>query len=145
MSEFSENNFGELTGPIITESQDLILGAPILDVVHDPDHYLPLKRPLKVAGREVSGLEYDFDELTAADLHKASKYLKDRGIPISIQALDYEYQLVVFARAVKVRMRDVDLADIMRLSAADAMKATGIARDFLLDKDPGLKDLGLDE
>ncbi len=115
------------------------------EIPQDSDHVLVLKHPMKIAGEEVTFLEYDFDELTANDLHQASKYLKNLGIPVSVQALDYEYQLVLFARAVKIRMKDVELADLMRLKADDAMKATGLARDFLLDKDPGLKDLGSEE
>lgn len=113
--------------------------------IQDSDHVLVLKHPIKIAGEEFKYLEFDFDELTAKDLHKASKYLKNLGIPVSVPALDFEYQLVLFTYAVKIRMHDVEMNDLMRLSAADASKATGLARDFLLDKDPGLKDLGSDE
>jgi hypothetical protein len=104
-----------------------------------------LKKPLKVAGHELKRLEFDFDDLTAKDLHQASKYLKNLGIPVSVPALDFEYQLTLFARAVKLKMPDVEFNDLMRLSAADASRATGLVRDFLLDKDPGLKDLGSEE
>jgi hypothetical protein len=116
-----------------------------IDEILDPEHVLVLKRPIKIAGVEFKRLEFDFDELTAKDLHKASKYLKNLGIPVSVPALDFEYQLVLFTYAVRNRMRDVEMNDLMRLSAADTSKATGLARDFLLDKDPGLKDLGSDE
>ncbi len=111
----------------------------------DPEHCLVLKKPLKVAGNVLNYLEFDFDDLTAKDLHQASKYLKNLGIPVSVPALDYEYQLTLFARAVKLKMKDVEFNDLMRLSAADASRATGLVRDFLLDKDPGLKDLGSEE
>lgn len=123
------------------------LGADnaVAEEVQDPDHVLVLKCPIKVAGNEIHRLEFDFDALTAKDLHYASKYLKNLGIPVSVPALDFEYQLTLFVRAVKVRMPDVEFSDLMRLSAADASKATGLARDFLLDKDPGLKDLGSEE
>ncbi|TQI66732.1 hypothetical protein [Clostridium sp. KNHs216] len=113
--------------------------------MQDSEYCMVLKHPLKIVGEEIRYLEYDFDALTANDLHQASKYLKNLGIPVSVPALDYEYQLVVFHKAVKKKMPDVMLADLMRLSGADAMKATGLARDFLLDKDPGLKDLGSEE
>lgn len=106
---------------------------------------LLLKHPLKVAGKMIDHIDFDLDALTAADMHWASKYLKNLGIPVSIQALDYDYQLTLFRRAVKKRMPDVEFADLMRLSAADATTATGLVRDFLLDKDPGLKDLGSEE
>ena len=55
------------------------------------------------------------------------------------------YQLTVFGKAVKKRMPRVTLNDLMRLSSADAMKATGLTRDFLLDLDPGQRELGSDE
>ena len=110
-----------------------------------PDHELVLKKPIKIAGKEFRHLDFDFDELTAADLHQASKYLKERGIPVSIPALDYEYQFTLFVRTVRKKMPEVEYADLMRLSATDAAKATGLVRDFLLDKDPGLKDLGSEE
>lgn len=111
----------------------------------DPTHVLTLKKPIKVAGEEVKRLEFDFDDLTATDLHHASKYLKNLGIPVSVPALDFEYQLTLFARAVRMKMPNVEFADLMRLSASDASTATGLVRDFLLDKDPGLKDLGSEE
>ena len=87
-------------------------------------------------------LEYDFDALTAADLHKASKYLKGLGIPVSVAALDGDYQIVLFARAVRKCMGTVELADIMRLPAADAGKAQTLAQNFLLGTNPGARELG---
>ena len=53
--------------------------------------------------------------------------------------------MTVFGKAVKKRMPRVTLNDLMRLSSADAMKATGLTRDFLLDLDPGQRELGSDE
>ncbi|HEX3027312.1 MAG TPA: hypothetical protein VHR42_08840 [Clostridia bacterium] len=126
---------GELGAEDTADSEEL----------QDSDHVVVLKKPIKIAGKEYKHLEFDFDELTAKDLHQASKYLKNLGIPVSVPALDFEYQLTLFVRAVKLKMPDVEFADLMRLSAADASKATGLVRDFLLDKDPGLKDLGSDE
>ncbi|MCI1965886.1 MAG: hypothetical protein LKJ17_07120 [Oscillospiraceae bacterium] len=113
--------------------------------LQDTEHSLVLKHPIKVGGEAVRMLEFDLDGLTAADLHYASKYLKNLGIPVSVPALDYEYQLTLFVRAVKKKMDNVEYSDLMRLSASDASKATGLVRDFLLDKDPGLKDLGFEE
>lgn len=111
----------------------------------DQESVLFLKKPLRIDGQMIERLEFDFDELSARDLHEASKYLKKLGIPISVPALDYEYQLIVFAKAVKRKMPEVELFDLMRLSAGDSMKATGFARDFLLNMDPGQKELGSDE
>lgn len=104
--------------------------------------FLDLSRPLWVRGEPVDRLEYDFDALTAADLHKASKYLKGLGIPVSVAALDGDYQIVLFARAVRKCMGTVELADIMRLPAADAGKAQTLAQNFLLGTNPGARELG---
>ncbi|MVB11079.1 hypothetical protein CAFE_17810 [Caprobacter fermentans] len=113
--------------------------------LQDSEHGLVLKHPIKIGGEVVRALEFDLDGLTAADLHYASKYLKNLGIPVSVPALDYEYQLTLFVRAVKKKMGNVEYSDLMRLSASDASRATGLVRDFLLDKDPGLRDLGSEE
>lgn len=109
------------------------------------ENVLELKYPLKVNGEELTRLEYDFEDLSAKDLHEASKYLKQLGIPVSVPALDMDYQLTVFGKAVKKRMPQVTLGDLMRLRSADTMKATALARNFLLDMDPGQKELGSDE
>lgn len=137
-------------GDLSDESQHMQMGEigaeeQSEEFLQNSDNVLVLKHPIKVAGTEVKRLEYDFEALTAKDLHQASKYLKNLGIPVSIPALDYDYQMTVFNRAVRLKMPDVEFADIMRLSAADASKAAGLVRDFLLDKDPGLKDLGSEE
>lgn len=122
------------------------LGAePQLTVIEGEKEYknvLTLKHPIKINAELVTALQYDFEALTAKDLHEVSKYLKGLGIPVSVPALDYEYQLVTFHKAVRKKMAQVSLADLMRLQAADAMKGTALARDFLLDMDPGQKELG---
>lgn len=135
--EFNDTKMGDLG--------DETNRVPMQENAADSEHVLKLKKPIKVAGNLVASLEFDFDELTAKDLSKASKYLKNLGIPVSVPALDYDYQTVIFTYAVKKRMDDIEMADLMRLSAADAMAATGVARDFLLGKDPGQKDLFYDE
>lgn len=111
----------------------------------EQENVLELKFPIMVNGEEVAQLKYDFDNLTAKDLHETSKYLKGIGISVGFSAMDYDYQLVVFAKAVKKKMCGVALNDLMRLKAADAMKATALARNFLLDMDPGQKELGSGE
>lgn len=115
------------------------------DKAFDPEHMIDLKKPIMIGGKKVSRLEFDFDALTANDLHKASKYLKNLGIPVSVAALDLDYQLVVFGKAVKKCMDDVELSEIMRLSASDTTKVTGLAQNFLLGKDPEQKDFGSEE
>lgn len=119
--------------------------AEVREEAQEQENILVLKKPLKVNGEELKELPFDFEELTAKDLHKISKDLKSRGIPVTVLALDYEYQLSTFAEAVKKANRDVTMNDILRLSAHDAMKATGLARSFLLAADPASVELGSGE
>lgn len=112
------------------------------EMIEEGESLLRLKSPLKVNGEELPVLFYDFDSLTARDLHEASKYLKQIGIPVSVPALDFDYQMCILHKAVKKRMHQVALSDLMRMGAADTMAATGLARNFLLDLDPGQKELG---
>ncbi|RPF41914.1 tail assembly chaperone E/41/14-like protein [Hydrogenoanaerobacterium saccharovorans] len=133
-----------------TKNEEFDLDEPIevAEVREEPqeqENILALKKPLKVNGEELKELPFDFEELTAKDLHKISKDLKNRGIPVTVLALDYEYQLSTFAEAVKKVNRDVTMNDILRLSAHDAMKATGLARSFLLAADPASAELGSGE
>lgn len=106
---------------------------------------LKLKKPLMVNGKELNELPYDFEELTAKDLHKISKDLKSKGIPVTVLALDYEFQLSTFSEAVKKKNHNIILNDILRLSAHDAMRATGLARSFLIASDPDAAELGSGE
>lgn len=107
------------------------------------ENVLKLTRPIVLHGKgEVIELEYDFDALTAADLHRISKDLKNKGISITVPALDYEFQLSTFAKAVARVRNDVFLSDILTMSGGDAMRAVSKARDFLLAADPTSKELG---
>lgn len=117
----------------------------VVDINENQKNMLELKHPIMINGDAISKLEYDFDALTAKDLHEASKYLKQIGIPVTVPAMDQDYQMVIFARAVKKKMHCVTINDLMRLNAVDTMKATGIVRNFLLDLDPAQKELGSEE
>lgn len=111
----------------------------------DPRYAIRLKKPIKLVGKECSVLEFDFDELTAKDMHIASKKLKEMAVSVTIMALDYDYQMMLFLRAAKKRMNDIEWFDLMRLSAEDATKVTALSRNFLLNKDPEQSELGSDE
>lgn len=102
---------------------------------------LKLKFPIMVDNEAVLELRYDFDALRAKDLHEISKQLKNKGIFVSMPAFDFDYQIFTFAKAVTKVNSNIFLTDILRLSGSDCIKATGLARDFLLDSDPSQKDL----
>ncbi len=133
MAEFEQQPMGELGEPA---------AVTVLRTGEELPNVLKLSQPLMANGAPVGALAYDFSALTAADLHRASKYLKGLGIPVSIPALDYEYQLVIFSYAVAAKQPQIVLHDLMRMGATDSMRATALARDFLLDSDPGQRELG---
>lgn len=89
-----------------------------------------LLKPIMIDGKEVSELPYDFENLTARDKLNASKKMKADGIPSNMEELDADYHLYLFAEAVCKANTNIDTADVLRISAKDAGKAAGIARNF---------------
>lgn len=45
---------------------------------------LKLTKPILLDGQEVRELPYDFDALTAADIHETSRYLKANGVAVPL-------------------------------------------------------------
>ncbi|MGF7431095.1 hypothetical protein PQV03_10060 [Thermoanaerobacterium thermosaccharolyticum] len=91
---------------------------------------LKLSKPIMINGEEVKEIKYDLDSLTAQDLQNASrKYQKNGGV-IQVQELDSVYHLYLFAEAVAKVNPEIDLTDILRLSAKDAIKAESLVRNF---------------
>lgn len=91
---------------------------------------LVLTKPIMINGVEVNEIKYDFDNFTAKDKMRAGKrYKKDGGI-ISVQELDSDYHLYIFAEAAAKADRNVDLDDILRLNAKDSSRAESLVRDF---------------
>lgn len=105
------------------------------------ENILKLTKPIMIMDEEVRELEYDFEALTAKNMHEVSKELKSKGISVTIPSLDHDFLTLTFAKAVQKKMKDVFLTDIFRMSAKDLMKATGLARNFLLDADKTTLDL----
>lgn len=91
---------------------------------------LVLKKPIKINGEEVTEIEYDFDNFTAKDKINASKRYKKDGNVISVEELDSDYHLYIFAEAAAKVNKNIDLSDILRINAKDAARAEGIVRDF---------------
>ena len=74
-----------------------------------------------------------FDALTAADIHETSRYLKANGVAVPLSpAVDVDFQLGLFARAVGAAGQDFHFADALRLSAMDAMTAATLTQIFFL-------------
>lgn len=91
---------------------------------------LKLNKPIDIDGKSVTELQYNFEDMTARDKAEASKLFKKAGNVISVQELDPDYHLYLFAAAVKKVNDEVDINDILRLSAKDACKAEGLVRNF---------------
>ena len=97
---------------------------------------LKLSRPIQLEGQELRELPYDFEKLTAADIHEVSRYLKARGIAVPLSpAVDVDFQLGLFAQAVKACGLDFYFADALRLSAMDGMTAATLTQIFFLGAD----------
>ncbi len=91
---------------------------------------LKLFKPIKPHGVEVNELKYDFDNLTAQDKLNAGKKYKKAGGVVSVQELDCDYHLYIFAEAVRKADPSIDETDILLLSAKDSAKAESLVRDF---------------
>lgn len=94
---------------------------------------LKLKHPIKIAGKPVKELSYNFDELTAHDLMRAyDRAHEDDGMSIVIAAeMDMKYQFACAVAAVIKANADYDIADIYRVQGTDVMAVTRLGRDFL--------------
>ncbi len=89
-----------------------------------------LSKAIDIDGQKVTELQYNFEDMTARDKADASKEFKKAGNVISVQELDPDYHLYLFAAAVKKANHNVDINDILRFSAKDACKAEGLVRNF---------------
>ncbi|MEB3103085.1 hypothetical protein [Ferviditalea candida] len=91
---------------------------------------LKLRKPIDINGEKVSELPYNFEEMTARDKSDATREFKKSGNMVSVQELDPDYHLYLFAAAVKKANPSIEIEDVLRMSAKDAGKAEAAARDF---------------
>ena len=83
-----------------------------------------------INGEEVKELKYDFESMTARDKANVGKRIKQDGIPVSVEELDTDYHMYLFAGAVVKANPEMDMSDVMRLSAKDVQKGAALARNF---------------
>jgi len=101
---------------------------------------LKLSKPIMINGSEYKELKFDFDEMTAQDKLNAGKNYKKAGNVISVQELDSDYHLYLFAEAASKANEGVDPIDVLRMGAKDAAKAEKLVRDFFfLDSEDTLQ------
>ena len=91
---------------------------------------LVLAKSIKINGEEVKELSYDLENFTARDKMEAGKKYRNDGGMVSVQELDSDYHLYLFAQAVSKVDKSVDITDILRLNAKDSTKAGNIVRNF---------------
>lgn len=91
---------------------------------------LKLKKPIMVNGAEFKELPYDFDNLTARDKINAGKKFKSAGFTGSLQELDPDYHLFIFAEAVSKADSSISEQDVMRMSMQDAVQASSLVRNY---------------
>ena len=99
---------------------------------------MQLKKPLLVNGQDFRELKFDFDELTAFDMDRAGKLLKDDGSYVNIMELDAGYHYKIFSVAVAKRNTDITVYDMMRLGARDYADAAKLVRSFFFGSSEAL-------
>jgi hypothetical protein len=91
---------------------------------------LKLSKPIMINGGEVSELPYNFDDMTARDKLNVGKRIKGDNLPVTVEEIDTDYHLYLFAGAVAKANSEIDISDVMRISAKDARKGAVLARNF---------------
>jgi hypothetical protein len=89
-----------------------------------------LTKSIDINGEKLSELPYNFEDMTARDKSDATKAFKRSGNVVSVQELDPDYHIYLFAAAVKKENSSIEIDDVLRMSARDASKAEGLVRDF---------------
>jgi len=98
---------------------------------------LPLTKPIMINGAEVTELTYDFENMTARDKLNVGKRIKSDGVLVTVEELDSDYHLYLFAGAVNKADPGIDISDVLRISAKDAQKGGALARDFFYIESAG--------
>ena len=98
---------------------------------------LKLSKPIDINGNKVNEIPYDIEGMTVKDKINAGKAMKTAGIPMStMEELDPDYHMYLFAAAVSRADSSIDITDVMRISAKDAQKGCGeVRRFFYLDSE----------
>ena len=92
---------------------------------------LRLSKAIQINGKEFSEIPYDFENMTAKDKIDAGKAMKAAGIPLgTVEELDSDYHFYLFAAAASKANSEIDISDVLRMSAKDAQKASEASRCF---------------
>lgn len=91
---------------------------------------LTLTKPVFINDEEVKELTYNFEDMTARDKINVGRRIKQDGIAVSVEELDADYHMYLFAGAVVKANPTYDISDVLRLSAKDAQRGAALARNF---------------
>lgn len=91
---------------------------------------LKLSKPIMIDDKEVNELPYSFDDMTARDKLNVGKRIKVDGLPVTVEEIDTDYHFYLFAGAVAKAKPEIDISDVLRISAKDAQKGAVLARNF---------------
>jgi len=89
-----------------------------------------LKKAIDINGEKVSKMKYNFEDMTAKNKQRATIAYKKAGNGMGMQEFDPDYHLYLFATAVEKENPNIDINDIFRMSAKDAIRAGNLVRDF---------------
>lgn len=99
-----------------------------MEVMSEGKGCLELKKPIKAGEKELRELIYDFTELTGLDYTEA---MDTGGTERNLSSIGYRQGLALFAKAVSVCMRELDMKDVVsRIGAADAAEGVELAGIF---------------
>lgn len=97
---------------------------------------IKLRQPLKVNGKDLTELPYDFDLITVDGFIQAESRARKRGsgdgLAINVAENDYSFQLYLGFEAVMAADPSIDITDLERLSGPDVMSVMRAGRFFIL-------------
>lgn len=99
---------------------------------------LKLKNPIKINDTEVNEVKYDFEALTPNDMAEAEKrMIQKQKISAQMEEFNYTWHSYLFAAAAVKANSENDIADYMRLTGSDAVKARYLGRNFIMAAEDG--------
>ena len=89
---------------------------------------LTLKKPILIDGKEAKEIEYDFDNLTGADIEDVFKEATRSNYMVSAS---YELDPVIGGRMF-AKAADIAYSDVQRMKIPDYTQAAALARNFFI-------------
>ncbi len=84
-----------------------------------------LHKPLKIDGKEVKELKYDFDELPSNAISRATTFLTKAKIPVANPVVDIELNALLFGIACGLHENDA-----FRMHPKDKLRGAALSMNF---------------